>query len=42
MDPEKAAMTPELARLVRIWPELPAAIRAGIMAMVDVAQSGGR
>jgi hypothetical protein len=28
---------PELARLINAWPDLPAAMKAGIMAMVNAA-----
>ena len=32
---ESAADDPDLARIVAAWPQLPDAIRAGIVAMVD-------
>jgi len=31
---------PELARIADAWPMLPAAVRAGIMAMIDTAEQG--
>jgi hypothetical protein len=34
-------MPPDLADVVNAWPTLPAAIRAGIMAMVNAARAGG-
>lgn len=35
-----APTDPELARLVDVWPELPPAIKAGILAMVAAARGG--
>jgi len=31
---------PALARLIEAWPRLPEALRAGILAMIDVAGKG--
>jgi hypothetical protein len=41
---DKSQMPPELAAVVNAWPELPEAVRAGIVAMVKAASSkpGGR
>lgn len=33
---------PDLARLAAAWADLPPAIRAGIMAMVDASKGGAR
>ena len=37
VDTEKAPIDPDLARLINAWPNLPEAIRAGIVAMVNAA-----
>jgi hypothetical protein len=37
--PQAAQMAPDLAEIVDAWPELPEAIKAGILAMVKVARS---
>jgi len=34
-----AQLDPDLARLVAAWPELPEAIRAGMLEMIDAATS---
>jgi hypothetical protein len=33
------AITPDLAKIAAVWPSLPAAIKAGILAMIEVAES---
>jgi hypothetical protein len=35
-------MTPELGEIVAAWPDLPEAIKAGIVAMVEAAASASR
>ena len=35
-----AAMPADLARVVESWPDLPPAIRAGVLALVDAAGAG--
>jgi len=48
-DPERLAFclallarkSPDLARLIDAWPTLPAALRAGILAMIDAARKDG-
>ncbi len=37
VDTEKVPIDPDLARLINAWPNLPEAIRAGIVAMVRAA-----
>jgi hypothetical protein len=38
MSPDRSSQTdPDLARIANAWPSLPEAIRAGILAMVEVA-----
>ncbi len=37
VETEKAPIDPDLARLIDTWPNLPEAIRAGIVAMVNTA-----
>ena len=37
--PQAAQMAPDLAEIVDAWPELPEAIRAGILAMVKASRS---
>ena len=39
MRPQAAQMAPDLAEIVDAWPELPEAIKAGILAMIKVARS---
>ena len=34
-------INPDLARLIEAWPTLPAALRAGILAMIDAALTDG-
>ena len=36
--PDSAQNDPELTAVIRAWPELPEAIRAGIVAMVEAAK----
>ena len=38
---EKPQLPPDLAELVNAWPTLPAALKAGILAMVKAAKAGG-
>jgi len=38
---EKPELPPDLAELVNAWPTLPAALKAGILAMVKAAKAGG-
>jgi hypothetical protein len=38
--PEPAAIDPDLAAVVDAWPTLPAAIKAGILAMIGAAEQG--
>ena len=37
--PQAAQMAPDLAEIVDAWPELPEAIKAGILAMVKASRS---
>ena len=37
--PQAAQMAPDLAKIVDAWPELPEAIRAGILAVVKASRS---
>jgi hypothetical protein len=36
-----ARKSPDLARVIDAWPMLPAALRAGILAMIDVTRTEG-
>ncbi len=38
---ENPPQDPDLRRVVEAWPTLPAPIRAGIVAMVEVSKRGG-
>jgi hypothetical protein len=38
LDPQNAILDTELAAIVDVWPVLPEAIRAGILAMIRAAQ----
>jgi hypothetical protein len=40
--PEAAELPPELVEIVVVWPELPEAIRAAIVAMVKAAKRNRR
>jgi len=37
-----AEKSPDLAAVVEAWPHLPEAVKAGIVAMVKAADTGGR
>jgi hypothetical protein len=37
----KAENCPELQRIIDAWRDLPAALRAGILAMIDAARNNG-
>jgi hypothetical protein len=41
VQPPKPPVDPDLARLVEAWPALPAALKAGILAMVKASADGG-
>ena len=36
---ENGPIDPDLARVIEAWPKLPAAIRAGVLAMIDAADT---
>ena len=38
--PKKASISPELHDLIDAWPELPEAVKAGILAMVNAFRKG--
>jgi hypothetical protein len=38
LDPRNAEFDPDLSAVVEVWPKLPEAIRAGIMAMIRAAE----